>query len=318
VSSTVGARFDPAHDVHRNCSATRGRTGGRRGPWAPALLLAALVGAAACDKSPTTPSVSTLTARIGACTYTLATDAVPASIPAGGGAFSVRLTTDATCSWGTSVPDKLYRFLTVAPAQGVGSATIQVTVAAHTGSQSRPIGVTVATMAVGTVQSAAPPPVAGPNAILLYSGTVGETLSYGQAGVATTDHFKVTAPNVNGSAFTVMLDVRTLAPPPYPWPDAFNIIMEGPTGQKLAAGTYDNAVRWTNGVPTTSNQLSVSFSGMTCGSSFEGRFEIFEIAYDSRDFVQRLHFKVVQRCLQDAPGTALTLEAWYPSKGAFQ
>jgi hypothetical protein len=208
-------------------------------------------------------------------------------------------------------------FLNAAPAKGVGPATIQVTVRPHTGTQSRPIGVTVATMTVSTTQTAAPPIVAGPNAILQYSGTAGETLSFGQAGVATTDNYKVTAPIVNGSRFTVSLNVDSLAPAPQPFPWGFSILLEGPTGIRLTPGSYSNAIRWTNGVPTTSNQLSIAVANTTCSSAFEGHFEIFDIEQAADGRVSRLHGKVVHRCLVDPPGTSLTVEFWYPSKASF-
>jgi hypothetical protein len=271
----------------------------------------------ACDKSPTKPSAPGLTATIAGCTYFLATDGLPASVSASGGTFTLNVTTASTCAWTTSVPPSgLYAAAEVSPAQGVGSGTIQVKVAAHTGIQDRTIQATVATMTVSTVQSAAAPPVAGPNAVVLYSGTAGDTLSFGQAGVLTTDQYKVTAPFVNGHAETVSLDIRSTAPAPQPFPWRVNITMAPRTGTTLAVGLYDNVVRFL-GAPGLSPSMSVSFASFACGQAFQGSFEIFDIAFNSNGSLQRLHSKVVHRCLQDPPGSILTLEAWYPSKGPF-
>jgi hypothetical protein len=296
---------------------TQHMTGNDRHPrtWAWLVVLLAIAGGCH-DAPPTAPSSPTLlTASFNDCDYKLSTASVPASIPAGGGTFTLQLTTSSWCGWSAAIPEKLSRFVELSPAQGVGSTTILVTVRAHTGIQNRTIQATIVTMTVSTVQSAAPAPVAGPNAVLVYSGTTEESLSYGQAGVVTTDAYNVTASTVNSSTTVADFWFRSLAPAPQPWPWNFNVLMDAPTGNRLAAGFYGDAVGWT-GAPMARNQLSVAVASLTC-SDFEGQFEIFDISQASDGRVLRFHGKVVQRCLRDQPGTSLTLEVWYPSRASF-
>jgi hypothetical protein len=302
--------------IHTQAMVSEVKGGWRSHPWAAVVLLAVLGGALACgDKSPTKPSTPGLTATIAGCTYFLATDGLPASVPASGGTFTLDLTTAATCAWTTSGPSRIGVHMTseVLPAQGVGSGAIQVTVRPHTGIQKRNIQATVATMTVGTIQSAAPPPVAGPNAILLYSGTGGESLSGDQAGVATTDQYDVPFTYVNGlSTYRISLQIKNRANNS----DRFRITMEAANGQPLTVGRYENPQTWPGGnQPHPVNGLSVSIGAFGC--SFQGEFEIFDIAFDASDRLLRLHGRVLQRCSADPPGASLTMEIWYPSKGSF-
>ena len=158
--------------------------------------------------------------------------------------------------------------------------------------------------------------MAGPNAVLVYSGTPGEALSLGQAGVATSDAYNVSTSEVNGHPETFMLNLTSKAPAPQPFPRAFVIFLTPIAGNTLAVGFYDNVANFVGG-PRSSPTMSASIGGISCGSEFQGSFEIFNIALNGNGSVQRIHGKVVQRCLKDPPGTALTLEFWYPSKGSF-
>jgi hypothetical protein len=277
-----------------------------------ATVLLVLIGNALSCNSPTKPSSPSLTATIGSCKFTLATGSVPTILPVSGGTFTVELLTEPLCAWSTTVSSALDMFVNIASTTGTGSATITVTVSPHTGIETRKIEFTIATMTVRTQQSAAGPPAAGPNAVVLYTGTVGEPLSFGQAGVATTDQYKVTASDVNGHSETVKLSLRrdTLAG----WPYNIDITLAPQAGSTLAVGLYDNALRFT-GAPGASHSMFVGFSSYTC-DPFQASFEIFDVAFNSNGSLQRLHAKIVNRCLQ-SPGTSLTLEAWYPSKGSF-
>jgi len=245
-------------------------------------------------------------------------NAPPANVPASGATFNLSLNTTPSCGWTASaISTGLYGAAEVSPTQGVGSGTIQIRVLPHTGIQSRTVRTEIATIALSTIQNAAAPPVPGPNAAVLYSGTADDTLSFGQAGVFTTDEYKISVVNVNGHPETVALRAQTKAPPPYPFPWAVDISLAPATGTTMTVGRYDNPPRFL-GSPGAAPSWSVGLGSYTCDSSGPtGYFEIFAITLNPNGSAQQFHTKVVYHCPNDPPGSALTLEAWYPSKGAF-
>ena len=277
----------------------------------------------ACNKSPTTPAPPSppgLQVTIGACTYFLATDTLPASVPAGGATFTLNLTTGSPCPWQSSVANANPLHPPIAkllPQQGGASAAIQVTVAPHTGTQSRRVDITIATMTVSTIQNAAPAPFAGPDAFMVFSGTGDDRLGFGQAGVIAPPVYTVVALTENGHPETVALDARSVLPGPDPFPFSLSIRLAPREGTTLSPGVYENPPRYL-GVPGPSPSMSFAFNSLTCDlSGFTGGFEVFEIASNASGTLQRLHARVVYRCVGDAPGNGQTVEVWYPSRGSF-
>jgi hypothetical protein len=283
--------------------------------WRVAIIAAVIAVGLACGaESPAAPSPALLTATIGACTYTLDPSGLPATIPTSGGTYSVKLTTDRECVWSVQFPFSPFPFIESAPvAPSTGSGTIVITIHPHTGTLDRKVDLSIASLTLGRVQSAATMPPAGPNAILAYSGTAGETLSYGQAGVATTDQYKVTS--LEFGALPVYLTLDTLAPS-RPWPRQFTITMQAANRTMLSAGVYTDLARWL-GLNGSSNTAAVAISSTGCDVASNSSFEIFGIARNGDGTLQRVHYKMLYRCATAPPTSLLTLEGWYPNKGTF-
>ena len=283
--------------------------------WRVAILAAVVAAGLACDaKSPTAPSPALLTATIGACTYTLDPSGLPARIPTSGGIYSLKLTTNQPgCSWLVQVTNSPFPFVESAPAKGTGSGPIAITIHPHTGLQDRKVDLIIASLAVSRVQAAATMPVAGPNAILAYSGTADETLSYGQAGVATTDQYRVTS--LEFGALPVYLTLDALAPSQL-WPKKVTITMQAANRTTLSPGLYTDLTRWL-GLNGSSNTATVTISSVLCDVASNSSFEILDIAHHGDGTLQRVHYKMLYRCATDPPTSLLTLEGWYPSKGTF-
>ena len=168
-------------------------------------------------------------------------------------------------------------------------------------------------MKVSRIQSAAAMPVAGPNAILMYSGTADQSMSYGQAGIATTDQYKVTSLWFGGLPVYLSLDALG---PSTPWPSRFTVIMEAANRTPLSPGVYTDLTRWL-GPGGSTNTASVAIGSFLCEPSSSSRFEILDITRSGDSTLTRVHFKMLYRCAMDPPTSLLTIEGWFPSKGAF-
>lgn len=282
--------------------------------WVAGLLICAGLGSSCKGKVPTSPTLAPpLTVTHGSCTYSLSVSNLPALVPAAGASFDLALTTTPTCSWFASAPLKPFPYLRFDPIEGTGSAFIRVSVGAHSGTQERTVQGTIVTIPLNIKQAGAPPPQAGNNAIMLFTSTEQESHLMGQAGVLTTDTHQASSPMTN-FGWTIV-ELRAQSGGSGPFPSDLRVQMKAPGTDRLSPGLYLDAKAVT-ALTIPNNGLTVVVRATTC-NPFEGQFEIFHIEQAPQGQLIKLHGRATRRCTQDPPGASMTVEFWYPSKGAF-
>ena len=239
-------------------------------------------------------------AIISACTFNVSPTVLSAVATGGPMTVAITVTGGSGCAW---VAQSQAAFLTFQGAtSGVGPGTLTIIAALNAGT-ARSGTVLVAGQTVSVNQAATS--TGGATAVLAFQSDPGDDIGAGQTQLYA----------LNASRYELTLDAThsqfhfAITPGTG---DYWTLNLTAPSGQALAPGLYNNAVR----LPAlTPGQPGMDFYGNGRGcNQTTGRFLVAEAVYGPSNSIARFHAKFEQHC--DGWSRALHGEIWIDSSGA--